>query len=345
MKIICFFVNIFVLSTIFQVSYPATESQDLNKSSQKFKKITILTQPLGAMKSKSYGGHYAVTRSLVEGLKKIEANFNYNPSEIEDIGDIVHVLCNEKALAQAIEWKKKGLIKKLSAGPNLLIRGFDCNNIICNLEVDLYLHPSSWPMISLIQDEPSLKERSQVWYSGVDTNFWCPAKSQDKNNNVLVYWKTECEKFCKEVEESLLKFNWKPIRIKYGSYKRSEYKKLLDTVSFAVFISRSESQGLAMVESWAMDVPTLIWEPKKPLYQHGKIFWPICSCPYLNKQVGKQWTTIQEFEELLQEIKSLLSHFTPREWVLKHMSDEVSARVFLKVIDSDPGDFINIIEN
>ena len=38
-----------------------------------------------------YRGHFAVTRSLIEGLKAINANFNYNPLRYSQLADTVIV--------------------------------------------------------------------------------------------------------------------------------------------------------------------------------------------------------------------------------------------------------------
>lgn len=58
-----------------------------------------------------YSGHYAVVRSLQEGLKLNGINFNYNPDKINQIGEHVHVLAGVNTLKMAIMLKKKMLLK------------------------------------------------------------------------------------------------------------------------------------------------------------------------------------------------------------------------------------------
>jgi len=48
-----------------------------------------------------YRGHFAVTRSLVEGLRKIGASANYNPTRVSEIGEAVIVLGGIDTLKQA----------------------------------------------------------------------------------------------------------------------------------------------------------------------------------------------------------------------------------------------------
>ena len=74
-----------------------------------------------------YGGHYGVTRSFVEGLKSNKIPHNYNPKKLDQMSQIVVVLAGVKTLLQAIELKKCGYIKKLIAGPNIVV--FSSDNI------------------------------------------------------------------------------------------------------------------------------------------------------------------------------------------------------------------------
>jgi len=57
------------------------------------------------------------------------------------------------------------------------------------------------------------------------------------------------------------------------------------------------------------------------------------SCPYLNDQVGRDWRNLSELETLLQSMDKLLPQFSPREWVLTHMTDEISVRILIEIIN------------
>jgi hypothetical protein len=293
-------------------------------------KITVLTGPIG---SGGGGGHHAVNRSLQRGLEKIGANFNWNPVRMEDVGPIVHVLCDPGTLKQCIELKKQGKIKRLLAGPNLMIRSNEYNHILASPEIDFVIVPCRWVEISYIQEEPTLENRIRIWYVGVDISFWTPntQKKIDNSRNVVVYWKTEREDFCKEVESILKFYDYNPIRLKYGAYNHTQYKEALAQSLFAVVISVTESQGVALAEAWAMDVPTLVWERNEPLHAHGKIFWPIGSCPYLTEQVGRTWRTTEDLKHMLKNISGILPYFQPRKFVLESMSDEICARNLLSI--------------
>ncbi|MCX5921938.1 MAG: hypothetical protein NTX86_01260 [Candidatus Dependentiae bacterium] len=300
--------------------------------------LTILTQSIGDGKS-GYTGHYAVTRSLLEGLHKIGVPFKYNPRRIEDVTETVYVLSDINALYQAIDLKRAKKIKKLLAGPCIMVRSNEFNRVLASPEIDTYIVNSEWTYKGYIEDEPSLENRLKIWYVGVDVDYWQPMNSRhvEKTNNVLVYWKTESEGFCQQVEDTLRRCNFNPMRIRYGSYSKEQYKQVLTEVDFAVFISRSESQGIALAEAWSMDIPTLVWDPQEPFVVCNKLFWPISAAPYLNKSVGISWKNMTEFEETLSAIRTQLEQFSPRDWVSKNMSDEVSAQLLLTIVQNATG--------
>lgn len=299
-----------------------------------YDKITVLTYPIENYSSDSWH-HAGVTNSLLRGFQNLQINFNYNPRSVHEIGSTVIVLTNIDALHEAIELKKRGRIKKLLAGPNLVVLPRDHNAILLDPAIDMCIVPSKWVKTAYLEEAPSLKGRIGVWPAGIDMHFWNPACTLDnkETKDVVVYWKTENEEFCKNIEYLLQQHGWNPKRIKYGEYSPQSYKQLLEKSKFAVFISRTESQSLALLEAWAMDVPTLVWNPQ-PLDTHGRIYSTISACPYLTKYTGEQWRTLEEFKTLLNDIPHKIINFKPAHWVNKYMSDTIATKRLLMLIES-----------
>lgn len=296
-------------------------------------KLSILTHPIG--KNIGYPGHAAVLRSLLTGLKKNNTDFNLDPRTFEELGDVVYIPGNIEALQQIVSVKKKYGIKKIIAGPNIVMRGFEHNRILAKPEVDYYLQPSSWPAKSLIEDEPALKDKIKIWYAGVDEEYWNPSSEKttvSTQKNVIVYWKTEPEDFCCKVENLLRSHGYNPIRIKYGQYTAQQYKDRLSQAFLAVFISKTESQGIALAECWSMDVPTFVWDPQETIWAAGKWWWPVSAAPYIQDELGKTWKNLNELEALLQQKEYALKNASPRKWVLENMTDSISAQLILSII-------------
>src|SRR5262249_55942678 len=63
-----------------------------------------------------YPGHFAVTRSIVEGLRLSGADFNFNPRTFGELARVVYAPANE-ALGQALSVKQQGKVEYVAAGP------------------------------------------------------------------------------------------------------------------------------------------------------------------------------------------------------------------------------------
>lgn len=311
------------------------------------KELTILTAPVGLyytakdigkkiIKHINYGGHAAVTRSLIEGLDKIGYDrYNYQPTFEKDIAQNVHVLAGVKTLEYAIELKKKGKIKRLTAGPNIVVFSTDYNSLIADENIDLYLQPSQWAADLHVELEPKLKDRCIPWAAGIDISKFTNTDKK-KKNYVLIYHKDESNQFCYRVDYLLRKHGFQTVIIKYGSYKFDDYIRILSEVEFAVVISRQESQGICLAEAWAMDVPTICFDPHyyrwSPPNQDIEKQGNISTCPYLTEKTGVTYAEMSELEEIISNWDKYADTFSPREWAIANMSDEVCARDFLKKV-------------
>ena len=271
------------------------------------KRLTILTKPAGyCMEKGKYDGHVAVTRSLVEGLQKIDFNdFNYGANEEKDVAEQVHVLCNVSALKYAIELKKNGRIKILTAGPNIVPFPFEEEAIVTNPMIDKYLVPSDWIKRVYVQMAPNFEEGKNIfsWPAGVDTDFFCPDPGADRDNTVIVYHKSESDQFCYKISYLLRKYGFLPIVFEYGGksceflekmgrsgkektrYSHEDFRRALNKACFSVVISNVETQGIALAEMWSMDVPTICYDPHYYRWEEeGALMISVVALIYQKKQ-------------------------------------------------------------
>ena len=276
----------------------------------------------------------------------IGADFNVNPQRLTEVGENVVILANRDALKQAIGWKQAKKIKKLLVGPNLFVRPQEIESLITSPAIDLIMEPSNWPIKAVIEDCPRLRNKLVSWPAGVNAEYWKPHTplKNKQSTNVLIYQKNGSQDLLNSVITLLRKYQWNPIVITYGNYNHEQFKKLLSEAQFAVFLSRSESQGLALAEAWAMDVPTLVWNLGGPLVIQGKIYTDASACPYINPLVGQEWKTLDIFKAQLGEIQTILSGCSPRAWVLKHMTDEVSALIVIQYLTNNYKSRMEIID-
>lgn len=298
--------------------------------------LTILTEPSPLQNFRTrinsffsrplISGHYGVTHSLLRGLDLIGASYNYNPPFEWQFAPHVHVLCQPVTLSYAIEFKKRKDFF-LSAGPNISVLPSWDKNILAVPEVNLCVVPSDWVKNCYEEDCPKLIGRIECWPAGVDETYWNPHLSETVRTDILIYLKSLDAPFC-EVLNLLRRRGLKHTLIQYGSYTAEEYRARLKNARCAIFLSRSESQGIALAESWSMDVPTLVWEPSSFSF-NGHEFKETSSCPYLNQKTGVAWKSISELELLFDVFLYEENKFSPRSWVLANMTDRISATNFL----------------
>jgi hypothetical protein len=285
--------------------------------------VKFFLQGKKSPEKKKYGGHYAVTRSLVEGLQKTGVTFNYNPINKNDIAENVIVLAGVERLKEAIDLKNEGKIKKLFAGPNVCESPGEENGLLANKAIDSCIVNSQWVAKAWLEEREDLRNRIDIWYAGVNTDYWQPS-SKKKNRDVVVYWKTEGEEFCMAIENIIRENNYNPVRIRYGHYTSKKYKEVLDIAEFAVFISRSESQGIALAEAWSMNVPTYVWDPGKFIYKNRE-YKEVTACPYLTDETGLRWIELNELKTIVEKTGKGAYSFEPRSYTLRSCSDKWSA--------------------
>ena len=148
-------------------------------------------------KMSPYPGHYAVVRSVVEGLRAIDADFNFNPRRIADLARVVYAPENA-SLRQAAALKRRGRIDYLVAGPVNALFPDEADGVLQLPEIDRLIVASEW-VHGLYGETPKLLEKSVACPCGIDARYWHPS-GQPRMKTALVYWKSGDEAFCEQVE-------------------------------------------------------------------------------------------------------------------------------------------------
>lgn len=286
-----------------------------------------------------YRGHFAVTRSLVEGLQKAGIPSNYNPQKLSELGETVVVLSNLGALRQSIGLKRAGVVRKLLAGPNLVEFPSDARDLLCAEEVDFCITPGPLTCRIYVEDCPELAGRCFPWPAGVDTRYWIPSAEKANGRSILFYDKrSQGRTDAMEPYVALVEAKGYQVSIlRYGSYLREEYRDRLQRSHLLIGFTAAESQGIAWAEAWAADIPTLMWRKDRHSFDHprsrGRTF-ATSPAPHLTEATGRFFSNRDEFSRVFADWESGCLKFAPREWVLGNMSDEVCARRLYRLASS-----------
>ena len=286
-----------------------------------------------------YPGHYALVRSVVEGLRAIRADFNFNPPAASQLARVVYAPANE-ALLQVAAMKRAGTIDYLAAGPVNALFADDCNNILQMPEIDMVIVPSAWT-IDFYHGVPDLIRKSRVCPCGVDAEVWKP-RGTTKERSAVVYWKSGDERFCEEVEAIVRQCGLEPLRVRsrhgeHDIFTPETLRQMLDRSVLAVFLSTFETQGIALAEAWAMNVPTVVWDPQGDAEWRDRHFTSGSSAPYLTPLTGIAARDTAGLEPAIGQALATLADFRPREWVLANMTDAICSWKLYELIMGEAG--------
>lgn len=108
----------------------------------------------------------------------------------------------------------------------------------------------------------------------------------------------------------------------YGSHRQHHYRRLLRQADVMLYwTDAGESQGVALLEAWAMDVPTFVAANTLSSIKGFKT--SVSSSPYLTNECGNFFHSADEVIGLLETLLASPKPFSyqPRHWVECHMSD------------------------
>lgn len=279
-----------------------------------------------------YAGHPAVDRSVCAGLRALNVDFNYNPGNLKEVAEHVHVLANVEALKMAIKLKQDGKIKRLTAGVNIVISSSDYDGIIASPEIDTYTVNSEWIKDFYIQENKALSGRVTIWYAGIEYERWNIEKRINATDKprFLFYLKRPEYKLVEECQKILKDKSFPYDIIEYGKYQLEDLRAMLTVNDIVVYFVEQESQGIALQEIWATDTPTFVWNPGYWSYQFKN--FRSSSAPYLTDATGHFFRDKAEFEKLINENIDM-AKYAAREWVINNATDKVAATHFLKAIN------------
>lgn len=267
----------------------------------------------------SLGGHYGVTRSLRDGLEKTGTNLRWKFAERlgSDTSLVIHVLAGHDQLKQAITARSQGRCRRVLAGPNIVMWP-DEDELLG--QADTVIVPSQWVLDSYEVRQPGIGIKTKIWPAGVDETFWSPS-SATQRHDITLYNKGRNDE-TKDIGQLLTGAGYRVHVVSYGSYTTPQYRAALDKSFVCIVVGRSESQGLAIAEAWAMDVPTLVAR-FDVLFDHIT-----CSAaPYMSDATGLFWDHQSELVDLIQPARGM----KPRDWLLAHQTDQRASKQLLSL--------------
>ncbi len=283
-------------------------------------------------RSSRFGGSVEIPRNLLQGLQHQSLQFATNVYNSKINYDLIVVVKDIDALKWALVQKQAGLTKQLVVGPFISTLPSDNHSILETPFIDRLIFLCTWHQKIFLNLYQQTQKLSSVWFAGVDPERWRPSLKAAAKKSVLIYKKwphptlyTAIENYLKEKEI--------PFQIiEVGFYEPQDYQKLLDQSLLTLFISHSETQGLAIFESWSMNVPTFHWDPEFMNYYETP-YPESSSAPYLTKDLGSSFKDFEDFKNKFLDFYENCYKLQPRKIILEKYTNAHSADLFISILN------------
>jgi len=271
-------------------------------------------------------GSAKVYRNLVKGLDAIEYPYVVNRS----LNSTKRVWVHDDVIALRYVARARA---KAVVGPNLYVLPRDIPSET-DLGGVLYLHPSKWA-VSVWKAAGFETCDIAAWPVGIDLEELRPQTRFEARSAVLVYHKLrradELERILASLDRAAVRYRV----MRYGSYDQADYVAALRHSGLVVWHGCHESQGIALQEALAMDVPVLLCDVTRLSQEVGGSFppeldeVPVTSAPYFDARCGRRTYGLDDVGSMAAEMLLERSSFSPREYVETNLSLEGQALRFV----------------
>lgn len=314
-------------------------------------------------------GPKKVVQNLILGLKKLKVPFVVNKSPL--CTDITLIHDDISALAYLQKQFKENKInpnifahKTVLIGPNIAFDPAELERLIPGILTDeasvlkftKLICPSEWVRDFWIHR--GYKTDILIWPVGVDTEQFNPQNiritplidSSTIKKDILVYTKGRDQADIESVVELLTEQGFTFTVLAYGKYTEKELIKHALTHSVGLIITSSESQGLALEELMALNIPLLVWniETINQRTVQSNLFTQVThptsknvgenecatSVPYFSSECGIIVKRIDEIIPALQNMVHAPKQFHPRAYIERNLSLTKQAQDLVSLHDS-----------
>jgi hypothetical protein len=226
---------------------------------------------------------------------------------VNDTADLKWAVRNRRRLEAAELW----------AGPNIVVVPQEADAILTSDQIDRIIVPTKWVADVYADAYPQLRSRISIWPAAIDADYWSP--EGEPRTHWLIYNKNE-DGLAAEITRALAKLAVNFAQINYGQYSEAEFKNRLNTALGLIWLSRSESQGIALLEAFSMDVPALVWDRGYWEYESRelkrKFVAPATSAPYFSEACGYRFTDAIDFEAAFERFRENAPRYHPRQYIM-----------------------------
>ena len=228
-------------------------------------------------------------------------------------------------------------------GPAMYSHPVDAPNLFAQHDIRGLLVPCEW-MRQMC--EPEWGTKVQVWPVGIDTEGWVPQEKTSKDIDVLVYDKIRWQReeygpLLDAISRHLNSTKLATRTVRYGFYRENDFRDLVSRSRAMIYLCEHETQGIALLQTLSSDVPVFAWDRRgywqDPKYFPSRVkFAPVTTVPYWDDRCGATFGDATEFDRGFSSFWQSVhgGRFSPRSYVVEHLTLEKGARHYLDIVDS-----------
>ena len=263
-------------------------------------------------------------------LKNI--NFKYKFGNINDIKDYDIIYSPNYPLNSNLYPDKKFIF-----GPHFSVfpdnKLLQINNRNNN---SIYIQPSNWARDVWINMNAQQYLPIKTFSFSVEVDKFRPIENS-KNNEIFIMFKQRDPKELEYIITFLNNINVKFKLFNYQTkYREDDYIRCLQNAKYGIWIGRHESQGFALEEALAFNVPLLVWNVQFMSQEEGSNYSdiPATVIPYWDKRCGEYFKQKENFEKTYNKFISKLESYKPREYILENLSPKKCGEIFIELINN-----------
>lgn len=269
--------------------------------------------------------HFKNREALIIMLTNNKIPFKFgNKSDIPDF-DVIYSPVNPIDTSQYPD-------KKFIFGPHFSVFPDRKIQFINNINKNsIYIQPSTWAVNAWANANALLPIKPYCF--PVNTNkFKCNNKIRDK---VFVYYKRRKPE---ELQFIVNYLNENKIEHKVfdyiKKYDEKDYISYLQESKYGIIVDAHESQGFAIEEALASNVPLLVWNVKYMSQEHGSRYPDIVATtvPYFDDRCGKIFYEENEFLQMFNEFINNINNYNPRSYIMENLSYDICYEKFLNLL-------------
>lgn len=238
----------------------------------------------------------------------------------------------------------------LVVGPNISLSA----KAIERKDEFVFLQPSQWT-IDFCRKRRVNFQKMEPWAAGIDIEKF--VVSDGKKDIVYIYWKQRKREDLEFVKNLLQENNIRYDIIEYGYYSEEEYKIKLSQAKYLIWLGRQESQGIALEEAMASNVPIIVCEPKNmgdwlapqremEIYsEEDNNYVPVTSAEYFDEGCGIKIHSLLELGSAISLMERDWQKFQPRKYIEMNLSLGVQARKMIAIFDKYYGPSDDIVKS